>query len=191
MVQHGVVEEFGETVALVQSFHRQVAVVHHVGEAAVGIDQQAAVLPLESGTNVSGRARPFHRAGADGGDRSLAGQRCVVAVDVCVVAEHVAAGVGAATAVVDPSGFLGDADVIAGHGGIIAADDRDRQHGRVREAARVAHGVVEAFAQAIARIQGFDRWVGIVNHIAVTAIGLDCERAIEPLQGRAHRAGVS
>ena len=173
MVQHGVVEEFGETVALVQPFHRQVAVVHDVGVGAVGIDQQAAVLSLESGANVAGRARPFHRAGANGGDRSLARQRYVVAVDVCVVAQHVAAGVDTATAVVDPPGFLGDADVVAGHGGIIAAQDRDGQHSCVREAARIAHGVVEAFAQAIAGIQGFDRWIGIVNHIAVTAIALD------------------
>ena len=73
VIQHGVVEEFGEPVTHVQSFHRRVAVVHHVGETAVGIDQQAAVLPLNGTANAAGRARTFHGAGADGGDRSLAG----------------------------------------------------------------------------------------------------------------------
>ena len=53
----------------------------------------------------------------------------------------------------------------------------------------IEQGVIEGFAEGVARVEALHRGVGVINHIGVRAVGSQSERAVEPLKGRAHGAG--
>ena len=171
-------------ISLVHPVHRRVAVVDGVGVAAVGVDPEGAV-----GANQHEAAAAIGHASytgalldsrADAGDAALGRQGRVVAIDVAVVGEHIAAGVGARRTVVSAASFKGCAGVVACDRGIIRPIDGDAQHADVGEAAKVSDRVVELFLQAVAGAEGVDEWIAVVNDVGVGAVGVDGEGAVGP-----------
>ena len=145
-------------ISRVHTVHRQVAVVDGVGVAAVGVDPEGAVgANQHEAAAAIGHARytgALLRAGANAGDAALGRQGRVIAIDVAVVGEHIAAGDGARRAVVGAASFKGCAGVVACDRGIIRPIDGDAQHADVGEATEVYDRVVERFLQAVAGAEG-------------------------------------
>ena len=80
--------------------------------------------------------------------------------------------------------------VVGGHDGrctIGLAVDGDSERARCRQVVRVLDGVVEHLGQRLAGVQRIDVGVGVVQHIAVAAIGVDGQRAV---LARHHRTSV-
>ncbi|MCY1344846.1 hypothetical protein D9M69_308930 [compost metagenome] len=163
-----VLQEFQE----VQGEHVRVADIEGVLVAAVGVDDQRAVLADQHVAHAAGRTAAGFRAGADGGDGEL-----VAAIDVAVVGQHVAAGVQhQAVAVVGDR----DVEVVGGHRRIPGALDGDDELGDVFGAGGVAHAVAEGLQQGVAGLERLHRGQVVVHHIAVVAVGGHRQRAVGP-----------
>ena len=193
MIEHGVVERVRQLVPCVHPVHHWVGVVNGVGVTAVGVDAQGAVgahqQEAAAAIGRSGHAGALLAPGANPGDAALGRQGRVVAIDVTVVGEHIAAGVGARCAVVGAARLGGDRTVVAGDRGIIGALDGDAQHAEVGEADGVVENrVIEGFLQAVAGAEGINGWVAVVDDVGVGAVGIHGEGAVGPLDHEVSKA---
>ena len=185
-VSDRVVERLDQAAARTEGIDRWIGVVDHIGVRPIGVDGEAAVgaAQHEAAGPVSGssRARSLGGTGADRRDLAVE-SRGVVTIDVGVVGQDVAGGIGACRAVGHATGLHGRAGVVVGERGVVGAEDADVENGRVTETTGVIqHGVVERLDDDVAEIQAIDEAVGVVDHVGVIAIGLDREGAIQPHQ---------
>ena len=101
-VTHRVVELVAEGLARAESINGWIAVVDHIRVAAVGSDGEDSIATCQHESTASirspGRAGTLRRTDADRRDRSVE-RRSVVAIDIGVVAEHVAGGIAAGGAI--------------------------------------------------------------------------------------------
>ena len=111
----GVVERLTEAGARIKGIHKGVTVVDAVGEAAVGIDDELPVAAQQWRSKRASAARSLAGSRSDAGHRSLEGQRVIGGIGVGVVAQQVAAGVGAGNAVEAATGFNCGARVVHRH----------------------------------------------------------------------------
>ena len=123
-IGNGVVEGFTKAGAWIQGIHKRVAVVHHIGVGAVGVDGQLAIGAQEWRTEAAGRAGPLGASGAEGGHLPLGGEGVVGGIGIRVVGEHIAAGVAAGGGVEGTAGFDGVARVIHRHGRAVGHQDQ-------------------------------------------------------------------
>ena len=185
MIENGVVERLDDEVAGIQFVDDAVAVVHHIGVAAIGRDGESAVEAdkLEAASGECRTCKPCTLLGtpADGRDR---GQRwchavaTVVAVDIAIVADHIAAGIAAGRTVQRAPCLNGCTAVVGGDGRVVVAPDVHRQHSRARAQA-VADVVIKKLAQRVARIERIYHGIAVVDPVDRVAIGLDGQRAVE------------
>ena len=182
-VTHRVVELVAEALAWAESINGSIAVVDHIGVAAVGTDGEDSIAACQHEATASigspCRAGTLRRTDADRRNRSVE-RRSVVPIDIGVVAEHVAGGIAAGDAIGHAARFQGSTAVVAGDRGIIDTVDADVQNSGVSQAAWVIENrVVERFDNEVAGIQFIDDAVAVVHHIGVAAIGRDGEGAVE------------
>ena len=191
MVEQAVVECVAKCVAGIEGIYRQFVVVNDIDVGTIGIQRQRAIETFQRCPHHTAGAAVFLIAGPYSGDRALRGSCEIVAIGcihITVVADHVADGIAARGAITGAARLDGIADVISGHGCIVGSGDRDRQDADVGEGT-VGDGVVEGFAQEGTGIEGVNRWISIVDHIDVCAIGLERDRSVEAPQRHTNRAG--
>src|SRR6185369_14458668 len=127
-----------------------------------GVELERAVVAGQVGADGAGGGAELHRGDAERG---------VGIVDVVVVAEHVAAGVGAGIggAVRVDAGLVGTAGIGGGGRIVVGAVDGDRQRGGVAAALSVGNRVAERVGERGADIHRGDaeRGVGIVDVVVV------------------------
>ncbi|MCY1344845.1 hypothetical protein D9M69_308920 [compost metagenome] len=197
-----VAEVLDQRVVGSQALHRGIGVVDHVAVGAVGGDGQGAV-----GAGDDGGAGARH--GGQGPGHGLAqganaGQRLGVAgIDVGVVGQHVAGGIGAGyreaggrgvvglagVAVVDPAPLGGEAFVVDPHRRVVGALDAHPQgSGRLQRRAadaEVLDDVGEVFRQrSTAGEQGLHGRIVVVDDVLVGAAGRDHQFAVAALHLR-------
>src|SRR5262249_20849525 len=147
-VAHRVVEAVSDRAADVERLHRRVAVVHHIGVGPVGIERQRAMRTGQRRADRARGARALSRPGPDRRHRQRGGG----IVDVGVVGQNVAGGVGAGGAIGGAAGFGGGADIVDANRRVVGAVDGDGQHRYVGQGA-VAHRVVEAVSDRAADVE--------------------------------------
>ncbi|MNJ20735.1 hypothetical protein D3C77_150730 [compost metagenome] len=98
--------------------HQRVIVIDQVGVAAIGIEDQAAVLSGKAATHSAATRALSHTDNAQG---------FAEAVDIDVVVQHIAARIAAGGAVVQAAGLNREGIIVVGHRRIIAAADGDGQ----------------------------------------------------------------
>ena len=177
MVEQAVVECVAKSIPGIEGINHQLGVVNRVDVGAIDIQRQRAIETFQRCPNHTAGAAVFLVAGPYSRDRAPRRACEIVAIGrihITVVADHVADGIAARGAITGAARLDGIADVISGHGCIIGSSDRDRQDADVGEGA-VGDGVVEGFAQEGTGIEGVNRWISIVDHIDVCAIGLECD----------------
>src|SRR4029079_3251927 len=181
-VGNRVAERVGERAADIERLHAAVGVVDVVAVAAVGVELERAVVAGQVGADGAGGGAELHRGDAERG---------VGIVDVVVVAEHVAAGVGAGTrgAVRVDAGLVGTAGIGCGGRIVVGAVDGDRQRGGVAAALSVGNRVAERVGERAADIERLHAAVGVVDVVAVAAVGVELERAVVAGQVGADGAG--
>src|SRR4029077_10272259 len=136
-------ERVGGGVPNIQGLHRRVILIDDIGVGAVAVQGQGAVGADRAST---------HRAAGDSADAQLG----VAVVDVGVVGQHVAGGIGASRAIERAARFRGAAGVGDGHWRVVGAVDRDGECGAVGQAA-VADRVGERVGGGVTNIQGLHR----------------------------------
>ena len=185
----GVVEGLGEESARIEGIDCRIGVVNHIAVGAVRLEGDRSIQALQGHTDGAGGAGSLDGTGAEGGHDAIQRWR-VVGIDVGVVGEDVAAGVGSRCAIGGATGLQSGAGIIDGDWGIIPSQNREHQDGAIGEAAwMIEQGVIEGLAEGVAWVKRLHRGVGVINHIGVGAVGTQGERAVEPLEGRAHGAG--
>ena len=186
VIEHGVVESLAEGLAGDEGLNGRIGVVDPIPVRTIGLDREGAEAAHQHEAAAAGGSRctgAFHASQADSGDGAIDG-RGVVRVDIRVVMEHVAGGVGSAEGVVDSASLHGRANVIAGYRRIIGPIDVDGQDGGIREAAGVVkEGVIERVGDDITRVEGINRGVGVVDHIGVGAIEVERQRSVGTGEG--------
>ena len=75
----------------------------------------------------------------------------------------------------------------AQHRRIVGTGDGDHQIRTAAVAVRIRDGVDKGLSQRLAGIECVDRGVGVVDAVAVAAIGVDRQAAISAVKGRSHR----
>ena len=193
MVEQAVVECVAKSIPGIEGINHQLGVVNRVDVGAIGVQRQRAIETFQRCPNNTAGAAVFLVAGPYSRDRAPRRACEIVAISrihITVVADHIADGIAAWGAISGATSFDGTTDVISGHGGIIGAADRDRQNTDIRERT-IGDGVVEGLTQEGARIEGVDRWIGVVDHIDIGAVGLEGDRSIQALQGRTDGAGCA
>ena len=193
MVEQAVVECVAKSIPGVEGINHQFAVVNRVDVGAIGVQRQRAIETFQCRPHHTAVAAVFLVAGPYSRDPALRRACEIVAVgriNITVVADHIADGIAAWGAISGATSFDGIAEVISGHGRIVGPGDRDRQDADIRERT-IGDGVVEGLTQEGARIEGVDRWIGVVDHIDIGAVGLEGDRSIQALQGRTDGAGCA
>ena len=184
MIENGVIERLDDEVAGIQFVDDAVAVVQHIGVAAIGRDGESAVEAdkLEAASGDCRTCKPCTLLGApaDGRDRGQRGCRAVstvVVVDIVIVADHIAAGIATGRTVLRAPCLNGCTAVVGGNRSIVAATDVHRKHGSGR-AHPVADVVVKELAQRVARIERINNRIAVVDPVDGVAIGIDGQRAV-------------
>ena len=185
MIENGVVERLDDEITGIQFIDDAVAVIHHIAVASIRGDGEGSVeadkLEASSWDRRTGETRAFLGASADGRDR---GQRwchavgTVVAVNIAIVADHIAAGIAACRAVQRSAGLNSCAAVVGGNRSVVAALNVDCEHSGARTIA-VADVVIEEFAERVARIERINHRIAVVDPVDGVAIGLDGQGAVE------------
>ena len=186
MIQQGVIECLGDGVTGVECIHRGIAVVQHIAVAAIGIECQRAIQPLECHAQAARASGSLLASGAE--RRHLALGRChqIVAigvVDIAIVADHIAAGIRPGGAIEGAPRFDGHAVVVVGHGGVIDALDRDGEQPDIAQRP-IGDGVVEDFCERGAWIEGINTRVIVVDPVREAAVGIDDQLPVGAQQWR-------
>ncbi|MNO55554.1 hypothetical protein D3C76_460460 [compost metagenome] len=210
-INHPVGEDFAQGLVGLQALDGRVGAVDVVEERAVGADVQGAEEPVDHGAVCLGCARIDGNQGAAiidevllrGGDDAIdlqlaAGAVGAVHVHVNAIAwrrhrglvdgagpageeDDVAGGVAFLGVAIGRSG-LGRGLVIAGHRVVEGALDDDAQLGDIAQAGHVAEAVAEELDQLVAGSQPLDRGVAVVDHIGITAVGIDGQGAVGAIE---------
>ncbi|MNZ56427.1 hypothetical protein D3C78_743720 [compost metagenome] len=183
-IDDGVGEDVHQHLATgAQGLDRCQAVIDGVGPAAVGVHYQVAIQPAQRGAQGASGAGTRFATGADGRHPQH------VALKVAIVAQHIAAGVQARCGVVQAAGLDGRGVIVNAIGCIVAANDNDRQLGKVGQAAKVGDFIGEVLDQGLQHVQGQYRRITGVDGVGVTAVGIEHQRAVQALKDIADRTG--
>ena len=188
MILQGVIECLGEGVTGVECIHRGIAVVQHIAVAAIGIECQRAIQPLECHTQAARCSGTLLASGAERHHLALGRGHLIVAigvVNVAIVADHIAPGIRAGGAIEAAPRFNGHANVVGGHGGVIDALDRDGEQADITQRP-IGDGVVEDFRQRGAWIEGINNRVVVVDAVGEAAVSIDDQLPIATQQRRSN-----
>ena len=178
--------------ALTQRLDLRVVVIDLVAVAAVGLHHQAAVAAHKRVAEGAFGASAGVIAGANAGHCQIGAEQVDaevdVSIDVAVVVEHIAHGVRPGRGVVPAAGLHRQATVGAGQRRLVLAAHEHRQFGQVHQSRQITGLVGEDVAAELQRAKPEDLGVGLVDRVAVTAVGGKRQGAVLACQG--YRAGA-
>ncbi|MNX94423.1 hypothetical protein D3C86_1266530 [compost metagenome] len=175
-----VVEELGQgLVRPAQGLHLGEAVVQTVVPAAIGIHHQLTIAPLQhspqGGTLAIGMLNARHRQG--------------IALQIAVIAEHIAAGIQAGLSVIESARLDHLGLIRVGDRGIVAPPYEDGELGKIDRTRQILRLVGEVVVQGLQGPQPLNGGIAGIEGILVTAILIQGEGAIEPGQGEGKDLG--